>query len=98
MVKVSDWDASDYLESREDMIAYLDAAAESGDPAVFQAALGDIARSRGMSAVAREAGVGRESLYKSLAMTGNPSFETISKVLAALGAHIRIEGNDVPAA
>lgn len=84
-VNVSAWDASEYLETEEDIAAYLNAAIEEGDPALLQAALGDIAKARGMSSIAREAGVSRESLYKSLSASGNPSFQTISKVSRALG-------------
>ena len=84
------WDASDYLETAEDMLAYLDEAARTGDPALLQAALGDIAKAKGMSEIARVAGVGRESLYKSLRTTGNPSFQTIAKVIDALGGQLAI--------
>jgi probable addiction module antidote protein len=84
------WDASDYLETTEDMLAYLDEAARTGDPALLQAALGDIAKAKGMSEIARVAGVGRESLYKSLRTTGNPSFQTIAKVIDALGGQLAI--------
>ena len=84
-VSVSDWDASEYLETEEDIAAYLNAVMAEDDPALLQAALGDIAKARGMTNVAKEAGVGRESLYKSLSANGNPSFQTISKVSRALG-------------
>ena len=84
-VRVSTWDASEYLETEEDIAAYLNAVVEEGDPALLQAALGDVAKARGMSSIAREAGVSRESLYKSLSASGNPSFQTISKVSRALG-------------
>ena len=84
-VKVSGWDASEYLESEEDIAAYLNAALDEGDPALLQAALGDIAKARGMTNIAREIGVSRESLYKSLSSSGNPSFRTIAKVSRALG-------------
>ncbi len=73
------------------MIAYLDAAFEDGDPALIVAALGDIARAKGMTQVAREAGLGRESLYKALSPTGNPEFTTILKVLNALGLRFHVE-------
>ena len=89
-VTLNRWDASDYLESTEDMLAYLDEAARSGDPALLQAARGDIAKAKGMTDIARTAGVGRESLYKSLSTTGNPSFQTIAKVIEALGGQITI--------
>lgn len=73
------------------MIAYLDAALEDGDPALIVAALGDIARAKGMSQVAREAGLGRESLYKSLSSSGNPEFVTVLKVLQALGLQFHVQ-------
>ena len=84
-VKTSEWDASEYLETEKDVSEYLTAIMEEGDPALLQAALGDVAKARGMSDIARSAHVGRESLYKSLSADGNPSFQTIAKVLAALG-------------
>ena len=89
-VNINRWDASAYLETSEDMLAYLDEAARSGDPALLQAALGDIAKAKGMAEVARSAGVGRESLYKSLSTTGNPSFQTIAKVIDALGGQLTV--------
>lgn len=91
MVSISNFDASEYIENEEDAIAYLNAAAETGDPALLQAAIGDIAKARGMGQIAKEAGVGRESLYKSLNKEGNPSFRTIVKVIDALGGRLVIE-------
>ena len=91
MVNISNFDASEYIENEEDAIAYLNAAAETGDPALLQAAIGDIAKARGMGQIAKEAGVGRESLYKSLNEEGNPSFRTIVKVVDALGGRLVIE-------
>ncbi|MCG2808255.1 MAG: putative addiction module antidote protein [Coriobacteriia bacterium] len=67
------------------MVAYLEAALEEDDPRVVAAALGDIARAKGMSQVARDAGLGRESLYKALSPGGNPEFGTVMKVVRALG-------------
>lgn len=87
---LSTWDAADYLATPEAIIAYLDEAAADDDPTLLQAALGDVARAKGMSAVASEVGVGRESLYKSLALSGNPSFQTVSRVVRALGGRISI--------
>ena len=84
-ITVTKWDPSEHLETQADIVAYLNAALEQDDPALLQAVLGDIAKARGMSSIAREAGVGRESLYKSLSPEGNPSWQTITKVLAALG-------------
>ena len=79
------WDAAEHLETDEDMAAYLEAALESGDASLVAAALGDIARAKGMTEIAREAGLGRESLYKALSPEGNPEFATILKVMNALG-------------
>jgi probable addiction module antidote protein len=85
------WDAAEHLETEEDMAAYLDAALEDGDTAVIVAALGDIARAKGMAQIARETGLGRESLYKALSATGNPEFATILKVVRALGLRLHVQ-------
>ena len=82
------WDPADHLQTEEDMAAYLEAALEDGDPTLVAAALGDIARAKGMTQVAREAGLGREGLYKALSPAGNPEFATILKVIAALGLQL----------
>ena len=79
------WDPAEHLITDEDMAAYLEAALQEGDSALIAAALGDIARAKGMSQIARDAGLGRESLYKALSAEGNPEFATIMKVIAALG-------------
>jgi len=79
------WDAAEHLESDEDMVAYLEAALESGDASLVAATLGDIARAKGMTEIARKAGLGRESLYKALSPEGNPEFATVLKVVRALG-------------
>ncbi len=70
------------------MIAYLEAAFEDGDSGVVAAALGDIARAKGMTRVARQAGLGRESLYKALSAGGNPELETFLRVVRALGIEL----------
>ena len=88
-VKTRVWDPSEHLESEEDIAAYLQAAFEEGDAALIAAALGDIARAKGMSQIARETGLGRESLYKALSVEGNPEFSTILKVVAALGLKLQ---------
>ena len=82
------WDPADYLEDVNDVVAYLEAAFEDGDPRVIAVALGDVARSRGMTAVAAKAGLGRESLYKALSRDGNPGFATVLKLLEALGLRL----------
>jgi hypothetical protein len=89
-VTLSRWDASEYLDSAEMIQAYINEALADSDPRVLQAALGDIAKAKGMSEIAKQAGVGRESLYKSLSMTGNPSWQTISKVLRSLGYKLEL--------
>lgn len=91
MVNTKPWDASEYLKTEQDIIEYLDAAAETGDPTLMQAAIGDVAKARGMGQIAEAAGVGRESLYKSLSKDGNPSFQTIAKVVQALGGRLTIQ-------
>ncbi|MCK5157211.1 MAG: putative addiction module antidote protein [Spirochaetales bacterium] len=82
------WDAAEHLENEEDMAAYLEVALEENDPSLIAAALGDIARAKGMSKIASETGLGRESLYKALSPEGNPEFSTILKVITALGLHL----------
>ena len=82
------WDAAELLATEEDMAAYLEAALEDGDPALVAAALGDIARAKGMTQIAREAGLGRESLYKALSPEGNPELATVLKVIKALGLRL----------
>jgi len=86
-IKLRKWDSAEHLKTEEDMVLYLQACMEeAGDDAAFIAkALGNIARARSMSQLAKETGLGRESLYKALSGQGNPSFGTILKVVRALG-------------
>ncbi|MGL5835163.1 MAG: addiction module antidote protein [Waterburya sp.] len=84
------WDAANHLETKEDIAAYLEAALEDGDPTLIAAALGDIARSKGMTQISRDTGLGRESLYKALSVEGNPEFATILKVFRALGLRLQV--------
>jgi probable addiction module antidote protein len=84
------FDAAEYLDSDDAMREYLAAAFEDGDPRLIAKALGTIARARGMSTLARDAGIGRESLYKALSEEGNPEFATIMKVVHALGLHLTV--------
>jgi probable addiction module antidote protein len=81
-------DVVEQLKSDKNMAAYLEAAIEDGDPALVSAALGDIARARGMTQVARKAGIGRVSLYKALSPNGNPEFATVLKVVKELGLRL----------
>ena len=80
-VKTTTWDAAEHLKDDADVAAYVEAALEDGDHHVVAAALGDVARAKGMTQVARDAGLGRESLYKSLSPDGNPEFSTVMRVL-----------------
>ena len=92
-VKLRKWDSAEYLKTDEDMAHYLDACLEeAGDDAAFTAkALGNIARAKGMTQLARDTGLGRESLYKALSGEGNPSFSTILKVMSALGLKLHAD-------
>ena len=89
----SRWDAADYLKSEDDVAAYLQACIEEApnDPTLVAAALGDVARARGMVRLARETGLTREGLYKALSKDGNPNFGTVLKVLHALGIKITLQ-------
>lgn len=89
-VRTIPWDAAEYLKSEEDMANYLEAAFEEGDPSLVAAALGDVARAKGMSQIAEAAGLGRESLYKALSADGNPEFATVLKVVQALGLRLKV--------
>lgn len=90
-LKASDlpeFDAAESLNSEEDVAAYLTMVLEENDPALLAAAIGDIARARGMSQVAKDAGIAREALYKALRPGSQPRFETISRVCTALGVRL----------
>ena len=93
------YDVAEHLRTREDSAAYLEACLEeaNGDAAFIAKALGDIARARGMSQVAQETGLSRESLYKALSGERNPAFDTVLKVINALGLelHAKAAGSEV---
>ena len=89
-VKTIPWDAAAYLKNDDDIAHYLEAAFEDGDPSLVAAALGDVARAKGMAQIAQAAGLGRESLYKALSKEGNPEFGTVLKVMHALGLKLRV--------
>jgi probable addiction module antidote protein len=91
--KTVPYDVAEQLRTPEEMAAYLDAWLEEApdDAAGIARALGDIARAKGMSQVARDAGLSRESLYKALSENGNPSFATVLKVARALGVRLHAE-------
>ncbi|HDS1734125.1 addiction module antidote protein [Pseudomonas sp. BP8] len=90
-IKLTRWDAADHLKTDQDVALYLEACLEENDPALLAAALGDVARARGMSQLARDTGLTREGLYKALSAEGNPSLATIMKVMAALGVKLHAE-------
>jgi probable addiction module antidote protein len=82
--KTIPWDSAKHLKTEDDIAHYLEAVFEDGDPALIAHALGVVARAKGMSKIARAAGLGRESLYKALSPDGNPEFVTVLKVMRAL--------------
>ncbi|MGD0268944.1 MAG: addiction module antidote protein [Candidatus Sulfotelmatobacter sp.] len=84
------FDAAEYLDNDAVIAEYLSAAAEDSNPDVFIAALGDVAKARGMAQIAKDSGLGRESLYKALSAGAHPRFETISCVLRALGVKFAV--------
>ncbi|HEV2653263.1 MAG TPA: addiction module antidote protein [Rhizomicrobium sp.] len=87
-LKTRPWDSASLLKTDEDIFGYLEAIFEDGDPALIVHGIGVAARSKGMSQIAKDTGLGRESLYKSLSKDGNPEFMTVVKVAQALGLRI----------
>jgi probable addiction module antidote protein len=90
-IKISElpeFDAAEYLDNEEAIAEYLTAMIETGDPALLAAALGDIARARGVSEIADASGLTREALYKALRTDAQPRFDTIARVCAALGVRL----------
>ena len=85
------WDMAEHINTKEDVTAYLEAALEENDTALLLAVIGDIARSKGMAQIAKELNLARESLYRSLSQGGNPSFDTVTKVLDNLGFQLSIK-------
>jgi len=86
-----------YLDNDDLIAEYLTAAADDPNPDVFFAALGDVAKARGMAQIARDAGLGRESLYKALSAGAHPRYETVSAVLRALGVKFAVVADQPPA-
>lgn len=86
--ELPEFDAAQYLDNEKAVAAYLTAMIETGDPAMLAAALGDIARARGMSDIAEASGLTREALYKALRPDAQPRFDTIARVCAALGVRL----------
>jgi len=89
--KTKSYDAAQYLSTEKQMASYLEESFAEGDPSLIVQALGTIARAKGMSQLARDTGLRRESLYKALSSEGNPEFATILKVVKALGIKLHAE-------
>ena len=88
------WDSAEFLTNDETIIEYLQAALEENDPAFFMKAVGNVARAKGMTSVADEAQLGRESLYKALSGERNPRIGTVMKVLDALGIRLTVASSN----
>ena len=90
-IELDAFDPANYLETEEDILYYLEAAMEGNDPKHIASALGDVARSKGMTEVANKAGLGRQALYSALSENGNPTLETLTSVLSALGLQLTVQ-------
>jgi probable addiction module antidote protein len=90
-IETAPFDAADYLDDEEVIAEYLTAALEDPNPDLFLVAVRDVARARGMAQLARDTGLGRESLYKALAPGAKPRYDTVLKVLRALGVKLHVE-------
>lgn len=100
-IETREFDAANYLKDDETVAAYLEEAIDSGEPALIAEALGAVARARGMSQIARDAGLSRENLYRTLSAGGNPELGTFLKIMCAMKLHISVQPrsrSDVPAA
>lgn len=97
-IETTKWDAADYLDSPEMIAAYVEAVVEDGDPALIAAALGDIARSKGMTEIAKKTGITREGLYKALSAEGDPKLSTFLGVLKSLGLTLSVKPAKEPKA
>jgi probable addiction module antidote protein len=91
VVELRPFDAANYLETEEDILYYLEAAMEGNDAKHIASALGDVARSKGMTEIAKKAGLGRQALYNALSENGNPTLETLISVLKALGLELSVQ-------
>jgi probable addiction module antidote protein len=89
-VKTTRFDSAEYLDSDEAIGAFIEEALATDDPAFITQALGTVARARGMSQIAKETGLSRESLYKALSADGNPEFSTVIRVMQALGLRLTV--------
>lgn len=89
-IKTKAWDVTEHLRTDEEIVAYINAVIEDSDPALLAAAIGDVARARGMTQIAQETGRSRESLYRALSDKGNPELTTLMGVLKALGLRLQV--------
>ena len=87
-LETTKWDVVDHLKTDEDIVYFLEAVFEDGDPALITAALGDVARAKGMTQLAKDTGLAREALYRSLSAEGKPEFTTVLKVMRAFGLRL----------
>ncbi|TXN19637.1 addiction module antidote protein [Methylobacterium sp. WL9] len=90
-IDLTDWDPSEYLDDEDAIQAYLNTAFEDGDPKLIASAIGDVARARGMTQIARDTGLAREALYRALSDKGNPELGTVIGVLKSLNLTMRVE-------
>jgi probable addiction module antidote protein len=90
-VKLTPFDPAEHIETEEDIFYYLEAAMEGNDPKHIARALGDVARSQGMTDIAKKTGLGRQALYNALSENGNPTLETLTSVLNALGLELTVQ-------
>ncbi|HWK40494.1 MAG TPA: addiction module antidote protein [Croceibacterium sp.] len=91
MVETRPFDAANYLQTEEDILYYLEAAMEGSDPKHIASAIGDVARSKGMTEISKKSGLGRQALYAALSENGNPTLETLTAVLDALGLELSVK-------
>lgn len=91
MVETRPFDPANYLETEEDILYYLEAAMEGNDAKHIASALGDVARSQGMTEIAKKSGLGRQALYNALSENGNPTLETLIAVLGVLGLELTVQ-------
>ena len=87
-LETTKWDVVDHLKTDEDIAYFLEAVFEDGDPALITAALGDVARAKGMTQLAKDTGLAREALYRSLSAEGKPEFTTVLKLMRAFGLRL----------
>ena len=91
MIEMRRFDVQNYLKTPQERAAYLDAILEDGDPSLIAAGLGEIARAIGVTDFARQTGLSREAIYKSLTPGGNPTLDTLARAAKALGLRLRVE-------